>query len=57
MVNEAFKNRRQLHYGTFDMRVHTAPDKVDTAAEWAKSMDEIALTPPQPGTSGAASFG
>jgi len=56
-VTEALKNRRQLHFGTFDMLVHTAEGKVDTAALWAKCCEEIALTPAQPGTNGAAGFG
>jgi len=56
-VNEALKNRRQLHFGTFDMEVHTTVGKVDTAALWHKFMKEIALTEPQPGTNGSATFG
>jgi len=56
-VNEALKNRRQLHFGTFDMLVHSTDQKVDTAALWSKCCDEIALTPSQPGSNGAASFG
>jgi len=56
-VNEALKNRRQLHFGTFDMTVHTAVGPVDSAKLWAQFFSEIALTPPQPGTNGAAGFG
>lgn len=71
-VTEALKNRRQLLFGTFDMLVHTAGNytvlwltcdmsivegKVDTATLWAKCCEEIALTPAQPGTNGAAGFG
>lgn len=56
-ANEALKNRRQLHFGTFDMTVHTLSGPVDTAQLWTKFMTEIALTPNQPGTNGAAGFG
>lgn len=56
-VNEALKNRRQLHFGTFDMQVHTAVGSVDTAKLWAKSFEEVGLTAVQPGTNGAAGFG
>jgi len=54
---EPLKNRRQLHFGTFDMLAHTAEGKVDSAALWHKCMKEIALTESQPGTNGAAGFG
>eukprot|EP01116_Phalansterium_solitarium_P020301 TRINITY_DN5937_c0_g1_i1.p1 TRINITY_DN5937_c0_g1~~TRINITY_DN5937_c0_g1_i1.p1 ORF type:complete len:776 (+),score=281.64 TRINITY_DN5937_c0_g1_i1:314-2329(+) len=58
LVNEALKNRRQLHFGTFDMLVHTAPDGVVNSAElWQQCMKDIALTESQPGTNGAATFG
>jgi thimet oligopeptidase len=33
---EPLKNRRQLHFGTFDMLAHTAEGKVDSAALWHK---------------------
>jgi len=56
-VNEALKNRRQLHFGNFDMVIHTTVGSVDTAKEWHKSMSEIGLMTPQPGTNGAAGFG
>jgi Zn-dependent oligopeptidase len=56
-VNEAVMNRRQLHFGTFDMRIHTTNGPINTAAEWAKTMKEIALFEELPGTNGAASFG
>jgi len=55
-VNEAIKNRRQLHHGTFDMLAHTTKGKVDTAALWFKCMQEISLFDCQPGTNGAAGF-
>jgi len=54
---EPLKNRRQLHFGTFDMLAHTAVGKVDSAALWHKCMKEVALTESQPGTNGAAGFG
>jgi len=56
-VNEALKNRRQIHFGNFDMVVHTTAGPVDTAKEWHKSMTEIALFNPQAETNGAAGFG
>ncbi len=37
-MNEAFKTRRQLLFGTFDMVVHTTKEKVDTEQLWAKLM-------------------
>ena len=56
-VNESIKNRRQLHFGTFDMRVHTAKGKVDTQKEWLKCMTEVGMIPGQENTNGAAAFG
>jgi len=39
------------------MTLHTQVGPVDTGKLWAKFMEEVALTPVQPGTNGAAAFG
>jgi thimet oligopeptidase len=55
-VDRAIKTKRQLHFGLFDMLIHTAKDPVNLAEVWGKCMKEIAHFPIQPGTNGAAGF-
>eukprot|EP01119_Soliformovum_irregulare_P009694 TRINITY_DN232_c0_g2_i1.p1 TRINITY_DN232_c0_g2~~TRINITY_DN232_c0_g2_i1.p1 ORF type:complete len:572 (+),score=214.58 TRINITY_DN232_c0_g2_i1:230-1945(+) len=56
-VNEALKNRRQLHFGMFDMLLHTAEGRVDSQKMWLDCMSRVGMIPGQEGTNGAATFG
>lgn len=42
-VNGGLFNLRQLHFGLFDMKLHTSKEEVDIAELWNKSRQEIAL--------------
>ncbi|BFZ64095.1 metalloendopeptidase [Saitoella coloradoensis] len=57
-VNAALMNLRQLFFGTFDLKIHTAPEgKVDTTALWNDLRESVTLVPGTPGTFPAATFG
>ena len=56
-VDEAILNRRQLHFGMYDMLVHTVEGQVNTMELWHKCMREVALFEETEKTNAAASFG
>lgn len=61
-VNDALANLRQIHFGTFDLKVHNIPtheeaENIDPTVEYNKLRTEIALLDPPEEDEGANKFG